>query len=150
EAVHGTADAEALTALGARGFIDAQGRVLPPVATLVGTRPAIPAVSGLDDLPSSEAASARSAEQAFTPIGTLADLLLAARTTPLVLVATGALSATERRRFTALNDPDQLREIAEISGLARAVDRELRVTAAAERWLADSFAARWRHVVGAF
>ncbi|HTN56262.1 MAG TPA: helicase-associated domain-containing protein [Microbacterium sp.] len=150
DAVQGTADAEALSALGALGFIDADGRVLPPVATLVQTRPAIPPASGIDDTPSSESASARCAERAFTTIGTLADLLLAARTTPLALVATGALSATERRRFAIHGDPDRLREIAEISGLARAVDRELRVTAAAEGWLADSFAARWGHVVGAF
>lgn len=150
DAVQGRADAEALSALASRGFIDVDGRVLPPVADLVAARPAIAEASAVEESPSSEAASARCAERAFTTIGALADLLLAARTTPLALVATGALSATERRRLATASDPDQLREIAEISGLAHAVDRELRVAARAEDWLTDSFTERWKHVVESF
>jgi len=150
DAVQGRADADALAALASWGFIGVDGRVLTPVADLVDQRPAISEAPATGESPSSESASARCAERAFTTIGALADLLLAARTTPLALVATGALSATERRRLTTTSDPDQLREIAEISGLAHAVDRELRVAARAEDWLADSFAVRWAHVVDSF
>lgn len=150
DALHGDADADALPALVSRGFVDGDGRVLPPVADLVASRPAITEASAAEESPSSEAASARCAERAFTTIGALADLLLAARSTPLSLVATGALSAGERRRLAPAGDPDQLREIAEISGLARAVDRELRVAARAEGWLAEPFAARWAHVADSF
>lgn len=149
-AVHGDSDAEDLDVLAARGFTDQEGRVLAPVAALVAERPPISEPSGVHESPSSEAASARCAERAFTTIGALADLLLAARTTPLALVATGALSATEKRRLSTTSGLDALREIAQISGLARAVDRELRVAASAEDWLAASFTARWAHVVSAF
>jgi hypothetical protein len=150
DAVHGRADAEVRESLGRQGFTDAGGRVLAPVAALVEARAAVPAASGAEETPSSEAASARCAEQAFTTIGALADLLLATRTTPLALVATGALSATERRRLGTSADVDRLREIAELAGLARAVDRELRVCTATEDWLAASFTVRWAHVAGAF
>jgi len=150
DAVQGRADAESLAALASRGFIGIDGRVLAPVADLVAGRPAIAPAPAVQESPSAEAAAARCAERAFTTIGALADLLLAARTTPLSLVATGALSATERRRLDTTTDPDQLREIAEIAGLAHAVDRELRVAASAEDWLSASFAARWSHVVAAF
>ncbi|MGB3374825.1 MAG: hypothetical protein WBA87_06765, partial [Microbacterium sp.] len=81
DAVQGRADAEALAVLAARGFIGMDGRVLTPVADLVGQRPAIAEASVTEESPSSEAASARCAERAFTTIGALADLLLAARTT---------------------------------------------------------------------
>ena len=142
-------DARAVHAVADVALIDDAGRVPPPVAALVRARPHVPDAAGTPAPPASDAGTARAAERAFTTIGALADLLLATRSTPLALVATGALSASERRRFTA-GDPDQLRSLAERAGLARPVDRELRVTPAAEPWLAASFAARWAHVASAF
>lgn len=150
DALQGRADETTRESLGLQGFTDADGRVLAPVAALVAARPAVPGLSGAEESPSSETAAARCAEQAFTTIGALADLLLLTRATPLALVATGALSATEKRRLGTSADADQLREIATIAGLARPVDRELRVASAAEDWLADSFASRWAQVAEAF
>lgn len=136
--------------LDARGLIDAAGRVPRPVADAVLAQPQIPDATPHPAEPASAAAAARAAERAFTTIGALADLLLAARMTPLALVATGALSATEKRRLAETASLDELRELAEITGLARRVDRELRLTAAAEPWLRAPFAQRWSEVVDAF
>ena len=149
-AVAGEADAGELTMLAERGLVDDGGRVPPPVAAAVTAHPPVPELDPAEENPASAAASARAAERAFTTVGALADLLLAARTTPLALVATGALSATEKRRFAPGDDPDELREIADLTGLAHAVDREFRVTAAAERWLDSSFAERWSMLADGF
>lgn len=148
-AVRGEADEAALAALASLGFVDGDDRVPPPVAHAVHECAAIadaplPAEAAADP---SEAAPA--AEQALRTIGALADLLLAARQTPLSLVATGALSATEKRAFDSPVDLDDLREIAEFTGLAHGVDRELHASATAETWLGHSFAARWTAVASA-
>lgn len=149
-AIDGRADAAVLSELSTLGFIGAGDRVLAPVAAIVAGLPAIDGADGPAEAPASDGAAARAAERAFTTIGALSDLLLAARTAPLALVATGALSAGERRRFSAAVDLEDLREIAALSGLARAVDRELLITRAAEEWLAASFAPRWARVADAF
>lgn len=146
-----TAELETLSAL---GLVDAEGRVPAPVSAVVSTRPDIASVSDDAPAPASAAASARAAERAFTTIGAIADLLLAARTAPLALVGTGALSAGERKRLAEggadAASADDLRLLAETAGLVRAVERELRVTPAAEDWLAASFSLRWARVVDAF
>lgn len=134
----------------ALGLLDADGRMLPPVRALVQEQPEIPDAAEARSAPASDADSAQAAERAFATIGGLAELLLAARTAPLALVATGALSATEKRRLLDDGDLDELRDLAELAGLARQVDRELRLTADAERWLNASFPDRWVHVVSRF
>ncbi|SJN15288.1 probable DNA-binding protein [Microbacterium esteraromaticum] len=149
-AAQGKADAAAVSALASLALVDGEGKVQPPVAALVMAQPDVPPVVGADAASASATSAARAAERAFTTIGSLADLVLAARTTPLVLVSTGALSATEKRRFTDIGDLNDLRELAEIAGLARAHDRELRVTDLADDWLASSFPERWSHTVAAF
>ncbi|BDZ37548.1 helicase-associated domain-containing protein [Microbacterium suwonense] len=149
-AIRGEADADARELLGQHAFLDDDGRVPAAVVATVAAHPAVPEADRVDESAASAQASARAAERAFTTMGSLADLLLAARTAPLSLIASGALSASEKRRLSARDEPDELREIAELTGLARAVDRELRVTAPAEEWLASSFTARWAHVVSAF
>lgn len=147
-AVDGRADAG--PELEELGFAGAGGRVLAPVAAAVAEKPGIPETAEPADPPASDADSARAAEKAFTTIGALADLLLAARAAPLALVATGALTAGEKRRLPTDTGPDDLHEIAVMSQLVRPVDRELLITASAEEWLADSFAPRWAAVASAF
>lgn len=132
------------------GLLDGDGRVLPPVRALVDARAELPDAHDAPPSPASAADSARAAERAFVTIGGLADLLLAARSAPLGLVATGGLSATEKRRLLDDGDVDDLRDLAELTGLVRRVDRELRLTADAEAWLDGSFAARWLHVAAGF
>ena len=150
DAVAGPSDAGAPHPVTDIALIDADGRVPAPVAALVQTRPAVSDATAVEVHPASDAVSARAAERAFTTIGGLADLLLATRTAPLALVATGALSASERRRFPETADLDGLRLLAETAGLARAVDRELRITPVAEEWLSASFAPRWAQVAERF
>ncbi|MDT0158553.1 helicase-associated domain-containing protein [Microbacterium sp. ARD32] len=149
-AVAGEADAAELALLADRGFVDSGGAVPAPVAAAVAAHGDMPSVDEEGETAASADAAARAAEQAFATAGLLADLLRAARVAPLALVATGALSASERRRFSADVDADRLRELAELAGLARAVDRELRVTAAADSWLASSFAERWAALAESF
>lgn len=131
-------------------LIDAHGRAPVPVAAQVHDLPAVPDAPPTAAPRASDAVSARAAERAFTTVGGLADLLLATRSTPLTLVATGTLSASERRRFGEGDDLDQLRVLAELAGLARPVDRRLRITTAADEWLAASFAPRWARLAAAF
>ncbi|MFJ4046597.1 helicase-associated domain-containing protein [Microbacterium sp. NPDC089987] len=134
----------------ALGLLDGEGRLLPPVRAVVESQPEIPDAADAVPSPASDADSAQAAERAFATIGSLAELLLAARTAPLALLATGALSATEKRRLLDDGDLDELRDLAELAGLVRRVDRELRLTADAERWLDASFPERWAHVASRF
>src|SRR5690606_4204412 len=97
-ATRGDDDAAALSLLAHSGFLDSDDRVPAPVAAAVSARPEVTDAVQSAESPASEAAAARAAERAFTTVGSLADLLLTARTTPLSLVASGALSATEKRR----------------------------------------------------
>lgn len=149
-AVADAADDAALAALAELGFVDDEGRVPAPVVLAVAAHPVVSPREPADDPVAPPEDAARAAERALTTVSALADLLRAARTTPLALVATGSLSATEKRRFATGDDPDDLREIADLAGLAHAVDRTLRVTAAAEGWLDSPFAARWTLLADAF
>lgn len=147
-AVRAAAIAEAPVELGdaGMGLLDQDGRVLPPVRALVEARDELPDADGAEPARASADDSARAAERAFATVGGLAELLLAARSAPLSLVATGALSATEKRRLPHGGELDELRDLAELTGLARRVDRELRLTADAEDWLDASFPDRWTMV----
>jgi len=127
------------------GLIDAEKRLLPPVHEIVKTLPAPSERDGAPAPPASPSAAARAAERAFATVRGLADLLLAARTAPLALVGTGALSATEKRRLD-IDHLDELRQIAECADLVRRVERELQVTSAGDSWLEASFPARWQGV----
>jgi hypothetical protein len=148
-ALRDAAIAEAPVELGdaGMGLLDQDGRVLPPVRALVEAHAAFADADGAEPARASVEESARAAERAFATVGGLAELLLAARSAPLSLVATGALSATEKRRLPHGGDLDELRDLAELAGLARRVDRELRLTADAEDWLNASFPDRWTVVV---
>ncbi|MBT2483159.1 MULTISPECIES: helicase-associated domain-containing protein [unclassified Microbacterium] len=99
-------------------------------------------------------ASAHAAERAFTTVATLADLLLVARDSPFALLATGSISAGEKRQLADSGMPveivDALVTIAVPAGLAVAVDRRLRTTTAAEAWLRSSVADRWTALAVSF
>lgn len=140
--------------LAALGLIDDDGTVPEPVATIVVARRAVAVPE--EHLPEAASAStnAQAAERAFATVGGIADLLLSARRGPLTLVASGALSAGERRRLgdagIEADAVDDLRALAVTAGLARTVDRELLITAAASDWLSTAFAQRWSVLVESF
>lgn len=144
------AETERLTDI---ALLDAEGRVPPPVATVLRQHPLPDAPAGVQ-FPSSERESAHAAERAFTTVGSLADLLLVTRAAPLSLVSSGALSAADKRRISeagaVAGDLDLLHGYAEIAGLVRASGGRLYITAAAEDWLASSFADRWAALALAF
>jgi hypothetical protein len=152
DAVRADAGIDAPTAelLASLGFLDAQGRVPAPVTAAVAAHSPVARTEHTAETPASDSAEAGAAERAWSTVGALADLLLAARTAPLALVATGSLSVTEKRRLMLDDDADSVRELAELTGLARPVDREWRLTSAAEAWLSASFAERWAQLVTAF
>ncbi|MBN8206812.1 helicase-associated domain-containing protein [Microbacterium esteraromaticum] len=149
-AVTGSSDATAPAALDDLALLDADGRAPAPVAAAVTARGPVPHPAQTTVERASDAVAARAAERAFTTIGAVADLLLATRSAPLSLVATGALSASERRQFAGAGNVEDLRTLAEMAGLVRPVDRELRITAGAEEWLTASFGPRWAQVADAF
>ncbi len=145
------ASSEALTDL---ALLDDDGRVPPAVAAVVSTRAEV-ADTPTDAPPAaSEAETARAAERAFATVGAVADLLLAARRTPLALVASGALTAGERRRLAESGidseSAEDLRALALTASLAEADERTLLTAPTAEAWLAAPFATRWAALVEAF
>lgn len=132
------------------GLVYEDGTVPQPVAAAVTGQPEIPDIGEHSPARSPATVEARAAERAFTTIGALADLLLATRSAPLALVASGGISATEKRRLADGGQLDDLRALAETAGLAHPVDRELRITRSAETWLTTSFCPRWTAVADAF
>ncbi len=140
--------------LAALGLLDAEGAVPPPVSALLANRSLPERDTPAPPSPAPDGSAARAAERALTTVGAVADLLLAARSSPLSLVATGALGAGEKRRLaeagTDAGIVDDLRELAEEAGLVVARGRELQVTSAAEGWLSAPFAPRWAVLAEAF
>lgn len=155
QAAADTGDAGASTAaLVDLAFLDADGSVPAPVAAVLAERPRIEETT-MPPLPAaSDADSAGAAERAFASVGSIADLLLAARRAPLSLVASGALSAGERRRLSDAginaDAADNLRGLALAANLVHTDDRALLTTESTERWLASSFAERWTLLAEAF
>ena len=140
-----------LTAL---ALLDQDGALFGPVADAVAGRE-VAAASDLAQPPSaSDDASAGAAEQAFATVARLADLLLAARESPLALLATGLLAAGEKKRLSEAGiDPehaDDLRALAADAALVRTQERRVIPTAAGEEWLRLGFADRWTRLVTAF
>lgn len=153
-AAHGGDAGVSRTALAELALLDDEGAVPPPIEGIVAARAPIPAADAPAPRAASDAETASAAERASATVGALADLLLAARSTPLALVASGILTAGERRRLAEsgieAGAVDDLRTLAVTAGLARTDQRVLLTTPAAEEWLASSFATRWAAVVEAF
>jgi hypothetical protein len=139
-------------------LVDSDGRLYSAVAVAVRaaataqpdafrSQPAAPPAEEADE---SDAAIA--AERAFSTVGALADVLVAALHTPLVRTGAGVVSAADRRRLTdagALTDTDDLDDLiaaADAAGLVAAREREWIVTDAGVEWLEASTALRWEAV----
>lgn len=154
-AADGSVDVDESGTLTALGLVAPDGApysaVVARVRVAVDAQPAAfdapPAASPPD--PASENEAAAAAERAFTTIGALADVLLAAAHAPLARTGAGAVSAVDRRRLmdaravSSSEELDDLIEAAEAAGLIRPSDREWTVTTAGDRWLESPTAARW-------
>ncbi|WP_243224639.1 helicase-associated domain-containing protein [Microbacterium sp. CIAB417] len=138
----------------ALALIAADGRPYAPVADSVSGRPVVRASADIEPEAASDGASARAAEHAFTTSGRVADILLAARESPLALLATGALASGEKKRLAESgidpDDADELRALAEDAGLLRTQERRVVPTADAREWLDLGFAERWERLATAF
>lgn len=142
---------EALIAL---ALLRPDGSSYAPVSAAVEGR-SVPDVPVTGDVSRATAtASAHAAERAFTTVSTLADFLLVARDRPFALLATGSVSAGEKRQLAESGMPveivDALVTIAVPAGLAVVADRRLRATTAAEAWLRSSVADRWTALATSF
>ncbi|MGO1768772.1 MAG: helicase-associated domain-containing protein [Microbacterium sp.] len=132
------------------GLTDAAGR---PYATVAAAIP--DDIAPVPDVPPDEAspaASAHAAEQAFTNLSAMADLLIDALRTPLSRVDE-RLGANERRRVVQeglATDPevaDTLIATAAASGLVRAEDRRWLVTDDGVDWVTAATPDRWARAV---
>ena len=133
-------------------LLDASGSLLTPVREQLMDRTVPESADVVEPLPADDVAAARAAERATRTMTQLAEMLLAARETPLGLLATGAMAAGERKRLAEadVHDAEMLRVLAESAGLLRSASRALHTTAAGEAWLLLPFAERWQHIVDAF
>ena len=140
-----------LTAL---ALLDQDGTPFAPVADAVAGREVVAAPDGAEPKPASDDAAARAAERAFATVARLADLLLAARESPLALLTTGLLAAGEKKRLSELgidvDHADDLRALAADAGLVRAQERRVIPAATGEEWLRLGFADRWTRLATAF
>lgn len=140
-----------LTAL---ALLDQDGAPFAPVTDAVSGRDAVAAADPTEPESASDDASARAAERAFATVARLADLLLAARESPLALLATGLLAAGEKKRLSEAgidtDHADDLRVLAADAALVRTQERRVIPTAAGEAWLRLGFADRWTRLVTAF
>lgn len=141
-------------ALDALALLNADGSTWPELSAALGGRPS-PVLADIPAPPPSEStAAAHAAERAFTTVAVLADLLMITRDTPFSLLATGAVSAAEKRQLAdagiAVELVDALVAIAVDAGLASAVERRLRVTADGDAWLRSTASDRWTRLATSF
>jgi len=136
------------------GLLRPDGTPAPPVADAVTSRVPLIAVEAAESAPSSEAATARAAERAFTSVGAIADLLLMTADAPMALLTDGRLAAGERRRIAESGAPtdalDDLIAVAGDAGLVTIDERRLRMTPAGEAWLRQSAPDRWSALADGF
>ncbi|WP_407357891.1 helicase-associated domain-containing protein [Microbacterium sp. LTA6] len=151
DGVDAGAERAGLTAL---ALLRPDGTPYPPVLAVVAGLQ-IPTDAGGDPpTPASAENAAHAAERAFTTVTSLADLLLHARETPLALLATGGISAGEKRLLAEAGVPaesiDALLGIAVDADLVRADGRKLRVSADTEHWLHAGVGDRWGRLAMGF
>ncbi|QTV80000.1 helicase-associated domain-containing protein [Microbacterium sp. NIBRBAC000506063] len=149
-------DADAAGSLRALALVRDDGRPYPAVTEAIAER-RVPAASEAPHPPEAgAAAAAHAAERAFTHVAAIADVLIAARESPLNMLASGAASATERRRFAEAEilprgtDLDDLLIAATDARLAVVDDRALRPSALGETWLRWGAAERWSALAQGF
>lgn len=130
------------------------GTVPPPVADAVRSRPEPDCFDEITAEAASEHAAALAAEQAFTSIATIADLLILASETPLTVLTDGRLSAGEKRRLadagTTPEHLDALITLAVNADLLTTGERRLHTSERGAGWLRDPAAARWARLASAF
>lgn len=149
-------DADAVASLRSLALLSAHGSPSPAVAEQIAGRELPPASLVAPSLTADETAEAHAAEQAFTHVAAIAEVLLVARATPLALLASGAASAGEKRRFADVevvprgSDLDDLIACACDAGLAVTDDRALRVTERGEAWLLRGVTERWAALATGF
>lgn len=142
---------DALTAL---ALLRPDGTPWPEMTAVLEGRSEPRTERGSTPIPSTPQAAAHSAERAFTTVAVLADLLLIARDAPFTLLASGTVSAAEKRQLGESGVPvelvDTLIAVAVDAGLAVASERRLRVTESGEEWLRSSASDRWSHLALGF
>ncbi|MFK0403697.1 helicase-associated domain-containing protein [Microbacterium sp. NPDC090225] len=140
-------------ALDALALLAPDGSTWPELATALEGRP-IPVPLEASLRQPSEPAAAHAAERAFTTVAVLADLLMITRDAPFSLLASGTVSAAEKRQLAdagiAVELVDALVSIAVDAGLATAAERRLRVTADGDGWLRSSASDRWTRLATSF
>lgn len=139
-----------IDALRALALVRPDGAVVAEVIESVSSRPMVaPRTREAQSGSSSPADAAHAAERAFTTVAALADVILAARESPLALLSTGSISAGERRRLLERGgiaepeDVDALLAMGVDAGLLRPVERQLRVTTTGVEWLHRAGVGRW-------
>lgn len=104
--------------------------------------------------PSNEQSSAAAAEEAFVTLTALAEILLAARQSPLSRTAAGTVTAADRKALEELVlHPDALDDLLALLARTRLLvpmDRLWCVSEKAEAWLHSSTTQRWTGIVDAF
>jgi len=140
--------------LRALALLRPDGSPFPPVSAAVAERTVPEPVDAVEPRTADEAATAHAAERAFTTVSALADILLLARDRPFALLAGGTISAGEKRMLSdagmAPESIDALIAIVTDAALVVQVDRQLRITTAAEAWLRSSVGDRWSTLVRGF
>ncbi|KJL38244.1 hypothetical protein RR49_00754 [Microbacterium ginsengisoli] len=138
-------------------LLDADGAPLSSVAAKAAEATDAAPFSLTDAPPPSGAlATGTAAEQAMTSAAALADLVVWSSSNPLARTATGAVTATERKRLIeagAITDAAELDDLVALgatAGLLTAVDREWLATPDGAEWLELGTVDRWRRVAEAF
>ncbi|MGO2746406.1 helicase-associated domain-containing protein [Microbacterium sp.] len=153
-AAHGEDAGEEEASLLALGLLRPDGSPAPSVIDAVRTREPPVVVETSAPEPSTEPATARAAERAFTSVAAIADLLMLASESPLALLTDGRLAAGEKRRIAEAGTPadilDDLISIATAAGLITVADRRLRVSTSGDAWLRHSASDRWTALTEAF
>lgn len=141
-----------------RGLLltDADGVTLPAVAAaLTPLEMSASAATGVSIEPVSAdaAATAAASERVTSGLGAMSDILLSALESPIAMLGTGLLGATDRRRLTdeigEHLELDPLLTLAESSGLLLRDGRSLVPSLEGERWLGEETPTRWMRVARA-
>lgn len=141
-----------------RGLLltDTDGVTLPAVAAaLTPLEMSASAATGvsIEAVPADAAATAAASERVTSGLGAMSDILLSALESPIAMLGTGLLGATDRRRLTdeigEHLELDPLLTLAESSGLLLRDGRSLVPSLEGERWLGEETPTRWMRVARA-
>lgn len=148
-------------ALAQLALVDADGRPFHVVSARLQALQSTPLPgSASDPIDEPDAADERTAaaagERAFSAVASLADVVVAALSTPLGRTGSGTVSVAERRRLIedgAVGDGDELDDLLVLGADAGLLDDGERLWSATEdarAWLGESTASRWAEVARAY